>query len=200
MGSGISLSKESINKGELICPKDYDNDKFNKILQLYDKLDKNGDMIIEEDELYILTIHHIKNKKKILEKEKLVTENTKNQKLLAIRIEYESLKKNLEIEFEKKKEKYHKNSEEKIKEIDNEILKLNHLSKKEKYEIFKNKFCDKDNKLEFKLFFEYMKDKTNDIKNIDWKSTGKLNYILSPKNPTVKISSPNNRPRLLSSP
>ena len=179
MGSGLSSNS---NKGELICPENYNSDKFKKILQLYDKLDKNGDMVIEEDELYILTIHHIKNKKKLLEKDKLIVENTKNKKLLAINLEYESLKKNLEKEYNEKKEKYHRYSEEKIKDINKEILSLNYLSKEDKYEIFKKKFCDNDNKLEFKLFFEYMKDKTNDIANIDWKSTGKLNYILSPKN------------------
>lgn len=198
MGSGIT--KPSRNVGQLVCPDDYNEEKFKKILHLYDKLDTNGDMVIEEEELYILTLHHIQNKIKILEKEKLMAENTKNQKLLAISLEYESLKKNLEIEFNKKKEKYENTEKVKKKEIENKILSLNHLTKEQKYEIFKQKFCDDDNKLEFKLFFEYMKNKTEDIENINWKSTGKLNHLFKEKNPTVKISSPNNKPRLLSSP
>jgi len=177
MGSGIS------NTGQLVCPEGYDKEKFKQILYLYDKLDTNGDMVIEKEELFILTEHHIKNKK-----------------LLTISLEYESLKKNLEKEYLKKKEKYENTEKDKKKEIDNTILSLTHLTKSEKYEIFKQKFCDNDNKLEFKLFFEYMKEKTEDIENINWKTTGKLDYLFLPKNPTIEISSPNNKPRLLSSP
>tara|TARA_B110000495_G_C23021601_1_gene606171 strand:- start:1090 stop:1674 length:585 start_codon:yes stop_codon:yes gene_type:complete len=194
MGSGIS------NTGQLVCPEGYDKEKFKQILYLYDKLDTNGDMVIEKEELFILTEHHIKNKGKKLEKEKIIVENTKNKKLLTISLEYESLKKNLEKEYLKKKEKYENTEKDKKKEIDNTILSLTHLTKSEKYEIFKQKFCDNDNKLEFKLFFEYMKEKTEDIENINWKTTGKLDYLFLPKNPTIEISSPNNKPRLLSSP
>ena len=194
MGSGIS------NTGQLVCPEGYDKEKFKQILYLYDKLDTNGDMVIEKEELFILTEHHIKNKGKKLEKEKIIVENTKNKKLLTISLEYESLKKNLKKEYLKKKEKYENTEKDKKKEIDNTILSLTHLTKSEKYEIFKQKFCDNDNKLEFKLFFEYMKEKTEDIENINWKTTGKLDYLFLPKNPTIEISSPNNKPRLLSSP
>ena len=196
MGSGISKK----NTGQLVCPEGYDKEKFKQILYLYDKLDTNGDMVIEKEELFILTEHHIKNKQKILEKDKIIVENTKNQKLLAISLEYESLKKNLEKEYIKKKEKYENTEKDKIKEIDNTILSLKHLTKCQKYEIFKQKFCDNDNKLEFNLFFEYMKDKTEDIENINWKTTGKLDHLFLPKNPTIEIASPNNKPRLLSSP
>jgi len=198
MGSGISKSNK--NTVQLVCPEGYDKEKFKQILYLYDKLDTNGDMVIEKEELFILTEHHIKNKQKILEKDKIIVENTKNQKLLAISLEYESLKKNLEKEYLNKKEKYENTEKEKKKEIDNTILSLNHLTKSQKYEIFKQKFCDNDNKLEFKLFFEYMKDKTEDIENINWQTTGKLEHLFLPKNPTIEISSPNNKPRLLSSP
>ena len=198
MGSGISKSNK--NTGQLICPEGYDKEKFKQILYLYDKLDTNGDMVIEKEELFILTEHHIKNKQKILEKEKLVVENTKNQKLLAISLEYESLKKNLEKEYIKKKEKYENTEKEKQKEIDNTILSLKHLTKNQKYEIFKNKFFDNENKIKFNLFFEYMKDKTEDIENINWKTSGKLDHLFVDHKPNIRIGSPNNRPRLLSSP
>ena len=45
-----------------------------------------------------------------------------------------------------------------------------------------------------------MKDKTEDIENINWKTTGKLDHLFLPNNPTIEIASPNNKPRLLSSP
>ena len=40
MGGGIS----SCSTGEIKCPKNYDKEKFQKILMLYDKLDTNGNM------------------------------------------------------------------------------------------------------------------------------------------------------------
>ena len=196
---GGAITKVS-NKGELVCPDDYSKEKFQKILFLFDKLDSNGNMVIDEEELYILTLHHIKNKKKILEKEKKIIENTKKQKLLAIGLEYQTLKIKLEEEYIKKKEKYNKQAEVKLNDISSQILSLEHLTKQQKYNIFKNKFCDDDNKLEFNLFFEYMKDKTEDIKNINWKTSGKLDHLFVDNKPKIKIGSPNNRPRLLSSP
>ena len=50
MGSGISKK----NTGQLVCPEGYDKEKFKQILYLYDKLDTNGDMVIEKEELFKL--------------------------------------------------------------------------------------------------------------------------------------------------
>ena len=36
---------------QLVCPKDYDEDKFKLILKLFDKLDNNGDRVVETSEL-----------------------------------------------------------------------------------------------------------------------------------------------------
>ena len=62
MGSGIS----SCSPGEIKCPKNYDKEKFQKILMLYDKLDTNGNMVMEQEEFYVLANHHIKNKKEFI--------------------------------------------------------------------------------------------------------------------------------------
>ena len=59
MGGGISIC--SPNNGEIKCPKNYDKKKFQKILMLYDKLDTNGNMVMEQEEFYVLANHHIKN-------------------------------------------------------------------------------------------------------------------------------------------
>ena len=47
---------------KLKCPKDYEQEKFAKILKLYDHLDSNGDQVIETLELKDIAKLHIKNK------------------------------------------------------------------------------------------------------------------------------------------
>ena len=65
MGSGTST--------QLKCPSDYDTENFNKILRLYDKLDKDGDHVVETEELKEISDLHIKNRINLLDlKEKQV--------------------------------------------------------------------------------------------------------------------------------
>ena len=64
MGSGVSSIGAPTQ--QLRCPGNYDEDDFAKILRLYDRLDSDGNMIVEEDELGQIATHHVNNKKKIL--------------------------------------------------------------------------------------------------------------------------------------
>ena len=79
MGSGISSCQS--NAGEIKCPKNYDKTKFQKILTLYDKLDQNGNMVIEQEEFYILANHHIKNQKELIVKEQMKKNTDKKRKI-----------------------------------------------------------------------------------------------------------------------
>ena len=86
MGIGISNCRV---QGELKCPSGYDKNKFQKILSLYDKLDGNGNMVIEQDELYVLAFHHIKNNKNVLlmERSRSIIEVEAN--ILTCKLKYE---------------------------------------------------------------------------------------------------------------
>jgi hypothetical protein len=191
MGSGISRC----NHTEIMCPEGYDTHKFNKILNLYDKLDINGNMVIEKEELSILATHHIKNQKKLLLKEQTTNEIDKQKKILSLILEFEKNKKKMEEEYQKKVEEETQKAKKNDKDIESKILSIGHLTKEQKYIIFKQKFTDSDNKLNFDLFFNYMKDKTDDIDNINWKLSGKLNDLRPQKEISVQINSPNTRPR-----
>jgi len=57
MGSGLTKQKK-----QLVCPVDYDKDKFSQILMLYDKLDANGDHVVETKELEKIAELHVINK------------------------------------------------------------------------------------------------------------------------------------------
>lgn len=173
MGSAASI-KTRTNSKQLICPKNYSQKDFNKILLLFDKLDKSGDMIIDEDELKVLTAHHIKNRKIILELKKKENNQNNDKMLLDLKLNYDK-----EVLLCKKK------TQNLNIELDKEINKLSGMSYKEKYMLFKSKFTDKDGEIDFDLFFNYMKNKTNDISNIKWR----VNDI------NVEIISPNGKSR-----
>ena len=85
MGSATSIKTKS-NSKQLICPKNYSQKDFNKILLLFDKLDKSGDMVIDEDELKVLTAHHIKNRKSYIRIKKNKIIKSKEKMLLDLKL------------------------------------------------------------------------------------------------------------------
>ena len=112
---------------------------------------------------------------------------------------------NLKYEEEKKEmEKSHNSTidnlenKEKTDDIDynKRLTNIDLLTKEEKYEIFKERFTDNDNKINFTKFFEYMKTRSDDIENINWITSGKLDHLKSPNRLSVTINSPNARPRV----
>ena len=95
MGGGFSSTRE------LKCPDGYDKSKFDKILKLYDKIDKNGNMVIEEEEIGILSLHHVKNRIMLLETEKLENKNKMENDILSLKLNYEKNKKQLIFDYSK---------------------------------------------------------------------------------------------------
>ena len=196
MGSGVSSCQ--VKSGEIKCPKNYDKAKFQKILALYDRLDQNGNMAIEQEEFYVLANHHIKNQRELIVKEQMTNDTNIKSKILMLNLKYENDKKELEKthneEVKKLKEKEKTDDIEYTKRLTNIDL----LTKEQKYEIFKERFTDKESKINFHMFFEYMKTRTDDIQNINWVTAGKLNHLNPPKSLSVTINSPNARPRVQS--
>ena len=196
MGSGVSSCQ--VKSGEIKCPKNYDKTKFQKILALYDRLDQNGNMAIEQEEFYVLANHHIKNQRELIVKEQMKNNTDIKSKILMLNLKYENDKKELEKshneEVKKLKEKEKTDDIEYTKRLTNIDL----LTKEQKYEIFKERFTDKESKINFNMFFEYMKTRTDDIQNINWVTAGKLNHLNPPKSLSVTINSPNARPRVQS--
>ena len=79
MGSAISSQS---HKRE--CPKNFDPEKFKMILQLYDKLDSDGDNVIDIKELRNIAELHINNRIKIntSEAERILKETTDTLSML----------------------------------------------------------------------------------------------------------------------
>ena len=106
MGGAVSICKPT--GGELKCPKNYDKTKFQKILTLYDKLDTNGNMVIEQEEFYILANHHIKNQREMVVKEQAKNDTDIKSKMLMLNLKLENDKKALEDDHKKEIERLKK--------------------------------------------------------------------------------------------
>jgi len=152
----------------LVCPQDYDESKFKKILLLYDKLDKNGDHTVDENELSVISQLHVKNQLNKLENMKKPLVNEKHQSIVKmeadLKIKIKELRDNINI----MKEQLNNNTKHKLEIIENDIKNLKNITEEERNKKFKNAITDKKNQIEFWKFFEYMKTRTDDIPNISF--------------------------------
>tara|TARA_B100000795_G_scaffold486_1_gene322 strand:- start:2355 stop:2846 length:492 start_codon:yes stop_codon:yes gene_type:complete len=162
MGSGQSI--------QYLCPKGYDGKKFKMIMELYDKLDENGDNIVDSLELQDIAELHVKNRINNLRTLKTKENLEFNKELRLVDEEYDRKRVNLENELIELKKNKLKESIEKTENIDEEINMLNTMNCSTRNELFLQKISGDDNHINFWKFFEYMRQKTNDIKNIDFSS------------------------------
>ena len=160
MGSGVST--------RLVCPDDYDEDKFSKIMTLFDQLDKNGDHVVDSSELDEISKLHVKNLISEIEKKKKL-EQIRKQKVDAFLIE-DTKKKQEEIQkdMESSQVKNDCFSENRMLSYEMEIGWFNRLTQEEREKMFLTKISDKKGHTDFWKFFEYMKNRTDDIQNIVW--------------------------------
>ena len=75
---------------------------------------------------------------------------------------------NLKHQFQIKKEKLNNEKNHRVKILDEDIQKLKKLNDQQKSDKLKKAITDKNGNIGFWPFFKYMKDRTNDIPNIDW--------------------------------
>ena len=153
---------------QLKCPKDYDEDKFQKILKLYDRLDSNGDHSVDVEELKNIANLHVKNELTKLENMKQPLSDKIDQQINILQQQLKLDIEKLNNNFENTKKSLLQNKSNQIVKIDDEIKQLNELSEDDKSKKFKKAITDKNGNILFWPFFEYMKTRTNDIPNIDW--------------------------------
>lgn len=174
MGSGVSSTR--VPTQPLQCPENYDEDDFAKILRLYDRLDADGNMIVEQDELSQLATHHVNNKKQLLKIKLKKNEALRKQALLQLKVELEQNKKNLETKYEEKVKLETTLSENNKKILTREINELERLTNNEKKEMLLLRITDANNVIDFWKFFDYMKTRVSDIDNICWSPIKCNNY------------------------
>lgn len=160
MGSAVST--------RVVCPDDYNKDKFSKIRILFDKLDNNGDNVVESVELDKISNLHIQNQISDIENKKKL-EVFRRDKVDTF-IFNESKKKQNEIQKEMWDSKFKNDSFSKSELIrfNMKIGSLKRLERKERESLFLKKVSNKKGYIDFWMFFEYMKNRTHDIGNIEF--------------------------------
>lgn len=162
MGSGAS-KKHAVLK----CPDGFDNEKFKKICVLFDKLDQDSNFGVSSDELTDIADLHVKNCQRRLEARLQAASATLEHKLT-------DTKRNEEREVARVRTAW--NAERQRLSDDHQKQADTLRSKMEWYESMDadgraDAFMravmprDKDH-IDFWTFFEYMKTRTDDIKNI----------------------------------
>ena len=188
MGSGISRTTY------LKCPKDYDAEDFKKILKLYDKLDDDGNMIVEENELTQIAIHHHNNKNKNIEQELIDNEANRQKIQLELKLKLEQQKRILENKYKSEVNLENLLCDNNNIRLNKELELLNNLTIEEKRKKFKEKITDDKDHIKFWKFFDYIKNRVDDIDNINWVTPKEDSSV--PKNEsrkpnlTVVITSP----------
>ena len=160
MGGGTSK--------QLICPDDYDKEKFNKILMLYDRLDTNGDHIVETIELIEISQLHVINKIREMKENIIWIKNYTNQKNKELIDEANNKIANINAQLELDIKKYNQRRDEDVKCAENRINMIQGMDDETKAKKFKEAVSDKNGHIEFWTFYKYMKDRVGDIQNIVW--------------------------------
>lgn len=160
MGSGASK--------QLKCPKDYDQEKFKKILILYDRLDKNGDHVVETDELNKIADLHVRNKIRKMKEYIDLIENLHERKLQELENEASHKISDINSKLILDINKYKTRKVEDVKCAQKTIDAWQNMSAINKAEKFKAAVSNKNGHIEFWTFFEYMRERTDDIQNIVW--------------------------------
>ena len=164
MGGGYSVSYSQ----QLVCPSDCDQQVFQQILSLYDRLDANGDHAVENKELQSIARLHIDNeilriKRKIEEakqghKRQLTYIRASNaQEMARLREKLATKQKQLAEDF--------KLREDKLNEHIDCLEKMEELDRAKK---FKRAVSGAKQTIEFWDFYNYMKCRMDDIPNIVW--------------------------------
>ena len=166
MGTGASSQKH-----RRVCPNDYDPEKFKMILSLYDKLDSDGDNVIDIAELKSIAELHIKNNITQNKAELQQNESYKNKNIELLEEECKKKKARIlaeiEAELESKRREINNHFEDKQKKIEENIRVYETMNCGAKSDTFMS-VVSKDNQIDFWEFYEYMKKRTGDIKNIEF--------------------------------
>lgn len=164
---GLCKSKSS-RVDILTCPPDYDSQKFKTICQLFDRLDKDSNMGVGREEIGDVAKLHVQNRIRLIGKQKTFRQTEKVFKLQQIEDQGQQKISLLQASIATEKGALEQEFQNKQKAMDKEISWLQSLDQTGQTEEFLKVLKTKDGEnIDFWNFFEYMKNKTQDIKNIN---------------------------------
>lgn len=163
MGSGNSKRAPILS-----CPSDYDPQEFKTICQLFDHLDKDSNMGVGREEIGDVAKLHVENRVRLIGEQKTFRQNEKVFKLQQIKDQGQQKISLLQATIATEKAALEQEFQNKQQAMNKEISWLNSLDQTGQTEEFLKVLKTKDGEnIDFWNFFEYMKNKTQDIKNIN---------------------------------
>lgn len=187
MGSGITKH----NHDDIFeCPENYDERDFQKLVNIFNIIKKENLLIVEKNEISKMARLNIRRKKDKLVTKKVLITNTKKQKLLKLNVELQKAQKQLIQQHIQALSDLNGVANKELRSINYKINELDSLTENEKQDIFLKKISNRQHQPDFKLFFNFMKDKLSDMDNIVWTPTS------NPRKSSllIRIKSPNTRP------
>ena len=151
---------------QLKCPKGFDEEKFNIVLQLYDKLDKDGDHVVESHEIREISKLHIDNKIRDIQQDIIKDTQTLQRNLDKIEFNKSQMIKQLKEDAILDTQSIKNKNEIRTKLLNDKIKTYSNLSDEDRSKQFMTAITNSNEDIEFWKFFEYMKTRTDDIKNI----------------------------------
>lgn len=164
---GQSQSKNRVDV--LKCPSGYNSDDFQKICVLFDKLDKDSNLGVSSDELDDIARLHVENCKLRLKGRKAALETDSSRELAKIEADMEQQIILLKLDAISKKNRVVANQDNKIKIVSEQLEWYSNLDEHGKCKAFMEVVSTGNNQVDFQAFFEYMKNRTGDITNINYK-------------------------------
>ena len=152
----------------LVCPSDCDQQTWQQILTLYDRLDANGDHAIENKELQTIAKLHIDNEILRISRKVEEAEAQHKRNLTFIRAsnaqEMARLRVQLTTKINRATEDFNIRKS-KLEEHTNFLKNMEEVNKAKK---FKEAVSGHKKVIEFWDFYNYMKCRVDDIPNIVW--------------------------------
>lgn len=152
----------------LKCPDNYDPKKFKIICQLFDRLDKDSNMGVGREEIKDVANLHVKNRIQTIQKQKIHRQKKKIFQIQQIEDQGKHKISILQASIATEKAALEQNFKDQQEASDKEISWLESLDETGQTEEFLKVLKTKDGEnIDFWTFFDYLKNKTQDIKNIN---------------------------------
>jgi hypothetical protein len=161
MGGIISV-KEKV--GIKVCPKDYNEERFKLIIEIFNKLDSNNNLILELDEMKNISNKYIEYRINFLKDNKSGKNISKDELLNKLKLKRDERIEKTGIDYNLKKNKIENEYNNNIKQIDNKIEYYNKMDEIERCKTFMEMISYNNKDIDFWKFFTYMKDKDELIK------------------------------------
>jgi hypothetical protein len=152
----------------LVCPSDCDQQTWQQILTLYDRLDANGDHAIENKELQTIAKLHIDNEILRISRKVEEAEAQHKRNLTFIRASNAQEMARLRVQLTTKINRATEDFNTRKSKLEEHTDLLKNMEEADKAKKFKEAVSGHKKVIEFWDFYNYMKCRVDDIPNIVW--------------------------------